>query len=467
MLMLPDQERSFRSTNSADGTYRLARYEAPAGFPAPGFWPPGDRYNVALIDLHIAPLRELLPDHWLELVRLVSIADAVGVIQHPEGSALSEALMDELMAKSGAILDEVASAVPDEAIADLLKLRAKELASRQFGAGAVRQAEIDSDDLVVLCGPLTSWRSKSRQLLHAAVVGLDDKEHTEKLAQLDKTYDQIVHFFEDTSGIKGLSLSPVPGFTICDLVLCGGEANKYPKHFSYFLPEDEGVKGAAIKKTVVFKNIYLERFRLVSLPLLELYSGKVGDDVQSKLTDPMWLLSWFKGHDTGHSVRMETTDFRALRQFGFDASIVLQEALADVLGYLAMAGPWSPALPADAYAAGVTVLAELLRYLRRGQNFFPDSGAAFLELSFLGQKGFVDLDPERGVIDWDPFRLFEGMSFLAQNLLRAVLMPDVALVADLLQNYSHWSDGGFGERVAALLPAASTIPHDVGYKVVD
>lgn len=444
---------------------RLAQGGVSGALSAAGFWPPAERYSLSFIDIHPTRLSALLPDSWMELVRLASVADAIGSLQRPDGSYLSETAARGLLEESAGILQAVSSEIGDRAVAEVLQLRAKELLSGQYGTAAVHQAELVDAELFVICGPVTSWRTKSKKFLHAAVAALEQKHLTQDLARLDDQVDDLLRFLTDSLEIPNLDFAPIPGFVIAELVASGGEANKFPKHFSYFLPEDEGIKGHPVKNTVVFSNVYLERFRAISLELFQLYSGDLEWSAMEALLDPMWLLSWFKGHDTGHSVRTETTDFKLLRPFGFDASIVLQEAVADVIGYLAVSGPWNPAGATDAYLSSVAVLSELLRYLRRGAGFFPDSGAAFLELSYLAEQGFITLEPERGVIEWSPEKLIEGMSMLARDLIRAVIVPDVGLVERLLEKYSHWSNQEFAAKISKLFSRASGLPNDVGYRV--
>ena len=123
-----------------------------------------------------------------------------------------------------------------------------------------------------------------------------------------------------------------------------------------------------------WSNVYREMYRRVSEPFSR---HVVADPVEG---DPdaidLQLTLWFRGHDTGHGVRLPETDFTAMRCEGRWLSMVMQEAMADVFGFLmSTAGPWTEVAPtADRGVAATIFLREMLRYLCRGGDDFPDAG---------------------------------------------------------------------------------------------
>jgi len=108
-------------------------------------------------------------------------------------------------------------------------------------------------------------------------------------------------------------------------------------------------------------------------------------------------------------------------------------------------------------------LAEMLRYLRRDVDRYPDSRAAHIELSFLASCGAVDLDLETGQLDWDPERVFAGFSALGRSVIRALRAGNEAETRRLLDQH----DAGRDPRISAFLQRAflrsAHIPHDIGY----
>jgi len=214
-------------------------------------------------------------------------------------------------------------------------------------------------------------------------------------------------------------------------------ANTYPKQFAYFLPEDEGVKGAASMKSVVYANLYQTRFQRVSLPLAEetLVPFQLNDLTPYRsLRD---LLLWFRGHDIGHSLRLPETDYERLQSVGLEKMWILQEAIADVMGYLMVVNsPWGHAFQLDPAECSAVFLAELLRYIRRGPAWFPDSGAGFIELSYLLSHEYVSLMADGEQLAWNPDRLYDGMVALAGELVNIVLRADVERATALFAEHN-------------------------------
>lgn len=63
-----------------------------------------------------------------------------------------------------------------------------------------------------------------------------------------------------------IELKTIPGcaYKIIDLFGIAGEADTFPKHFAYFMPEDQGIKYSPNKRTVVFANTYLALYQHIA-----------------------------------------------------------------------------------------------------------------------------------------------------------------------------------------------------------
>jgi hypothetical protein len=116
---------------------------------------------------------------------------------------------------------------------------------------------------------------------------------------------------------------------------------------------------------------------------------------------------------------------------------MLQEAIADVSGFLlATSGEWSAAGQLTLGESTTAFLAELLRYVRRGARSFPDSGAAYLELSYLVENGYVALLGDGRELSVDPARVRAGMVALASDLVEVVLRGNLELARELLGRHT-------------------------------
>ncbi|MEQ8968285.1 MAG: hypothetical protein RID91_20875 [Azospirillaceae bacterium] len=347
-----------------------------------------------------------------------------------------ESEIGALCVESAELLERASLGLACPASATVLRRRAEALRGRPLREVAPEAVAQDETELLSVCGDLATWHGKGRQVYHSALFATVERRFDTLVATIDARREAVEDHLRATVHPR-LELAPPPGFKVGDLMLCGGEANRYPKHFAYFLPEDEGVKHAPVKKTIVFRNVYLEMYRCLSQPfglqVLDI-EGAVADPSPEAVQDHLAL--WFRGHDTGHGVTLPETDFKALGRQGRWASMMMQETLADVFGFLLIAqGPWTETVELDCRVAATTFLTEMLRYLRRGETYFPDSGAAFLELAYLVDHGHVIIDWQAGTIATSVERLVAGCRDLARTLATTALANDEPSTRDFLATY--------------------------------
>ncbi|MDC0708340.1 hypothetical protein POL68_07640 [Stigmatella sp. ncwal1] len=424
------------------------------------FWATDGCRNIPEVGLNLSALKEYLPGGWHHLVHLTRLANTLRSMQRNDGSMTDPDISRRLIDQSALALEAAAETCPDEEITGLLRLRARGLRHNDTREAATAQARTTSDRLVVLCGPLVTWPGKSSAYLHSTCIALEDARLTQQARALEKDLEPLRQYYERLLGLEGLQLSEIPSYTVSELVLCGGEANGFPKHFTYFLPEDEGHRKLKPRKTLLFRNIYLERVRCLSLPLLRALCPAlpVADE---DVSNPQVALTWFRGHDVGHYWRHPAAAFGKLRELGLPRSYALQEALCDVLGYLALHGPWSQ--PARDDAPMGFYLAEMLRFLGRGyQGIHPDFEASHIVLSYLVKNRFASLDSERGELQLESSHFQKGVTEVAGRLIQAVLGGDVNEARLLLTEYGLAVDPS-QSHLAPLIRRAANIGNDIRY----
>jgi hypothetical protein len=434
---------------------------------APMLWPERDTHTVeyARLDPSVPEdLQPLVPT----ALQLAKLGDALRSLQLADGSLLSPDASGQLASASAELMQEIASwpALTSEA-AQLVRLRADALMNGTPSEQPARQeAELAAPQpLTVLCGPLCTWRQKSKIPLHGVVVATQHEQSDRLLADVDARAAQALRTVEAQLGISGLRVQGVYPIQVVDLIACGGEANTFPKHFAYFLPEDEGIldRETPSKKTILFRNGYRLRFTQISARLGEalLDGPRLAPDA-----DPApALITWLRGHDIAHGVTLPDAGKVGSPDVGHEPWMALQEAISDVYGFLMAVTPeWLELMDATDDDVGAIFMGELLHYLRRGPWLWGDAGAAFTELSFLEQRGFVEIGGD-AVIHWDSARLIEGMKALAKELsARAVTAPDAATVQALLDEFCDWErDSGAKRVVDALRTRLASVPTALAY----
>lgn len=372
-------------------------------------------------------------------LELASLSDALRDLETASGETLSEQAMSVLKKELVDRLRKLADLV-DADTAATIRLRAEALEGEAAHSDTSRQIATEytaAPFLEVLCGPLCTWRPKTRRPFHSFIAAARHQPSEQMITALNASFQSALGEVRNEIALPNLTVDVVHPMTTTDLIACGGEANTHPKHFAYFLPEDEGVDGVplATQRTLAFRNVYNARYGLITLPLAKaLLSGpQLAEDVERDSA----LLMWLRAHDLGHGVRLPATNYEWMGDLGVEPFMMLQEALADVYGFLlATTARWRE-------IAGITVsevcaafLAESLHYLRRGPWFHGDSGAAYLELGYLAQGGHLIIRPS-GHIEWTVDGLCEGLRQLAILLADMLLAAkDERFAGDLVQRHA-------------------------------
>jgi hypothetical protein len=401
------------------------------------FWPQRDSHTVLSVALPAATalLGSLAAN---SLKRATQIAEIIREFQDlapDRGNNQANEVLGLRLAAAAA-MEESADALDCEASATCLRLRAEALRGSSSSALVERCIGLDEAKLISLNGDLQTWHNKSRDVYHSAFFAAVDPRYDHLVATLDDQLDAVTRYLH-TAVHPGLLVKAPPRFKVGDLIFCGGEANRYPKHFAYFLPEDEGIKHAQQKKTVVFRNVYAAMYHGISEPFGLSALLIEGTELQtpSQVAEDH-LVCWLRGHDIGHGVRLPETNFRVLRQQGLWASMTLQEVLADLFGLMmVVGGPWSEIANLRNDVAVRVFVTEMLRYLRRGEANFPDAEAAFFEFSFLEANDFIRIDWDQRKIITSVESLITGCRQLLMLLIKTALANDVDGTTSIIKQY--------------------------------
>ncbi len=294
-------------------------------------------------------------------------------------------------------------------------------------------AAMNENELVGYVGPLSTWLGKSRETGFSAFFGTPNQK-------LQAVSDVIDHYFESSVARLSerfeveLQRLPACSYKIIDLCAIAGEADTFPKHFAYFMPEDQGIKYAPFKRTVVFANTYLNLYRQIALEQKDIF-GWTDADLPTEQDAERYLIGWFRGHDLGHSIVLKNTDYRKLSRHDRWGSMVAQETVADVFGFMQAMDPQiAQRLELDPVKMMRLYVLELFRYLRRGPEQFPDAGAAYVQLKMLEEAGVLSvIKPGTIAIDSEAFP--KAMTHITRTLLSAVMSDDIQAFDSFLKSY--------------------------------
>jgi hypothetical protein len=429
------------------------------------FWPLDVQHGVGHVRNDAEP-----PDNAEQvmplLLRLAAQSDALRSLQTTDGEPLSERAASTLCGEMAEGLRELAELVDEESGA-LIRMRAKALAGgadhRETTVEIARKEVLPA--LEIVCGPLCTWRMKTRKGLHSFLAAARDDRYQAQLDELDASLEAAMEVLREELETPGLKVSFSLPMHVTNLLASAGEAAGHPKHFAYFLPEDEGVDGLPLEeqRTLYMRNVHRARYEVITIPLAErLLEGPMhAADAPIEAT----LMPWIRGHDHGHNVVVPETTYDEWREtLGIEPFMMLQEAIADVYGFLmTISEPWREITGISRLDMCATHMAELLHYLRRGPHYFGDPGAAYLELSFLAENGFVEID-ETGRMHWNEEDLCRGMAALASALTEStVSAPDESGSEALIARYGWPTETAAKRTLDAMREELANVPTSVAF----
>lgn len=428
------------------------------------FWPLDDQHGVGHVRLEAQPPAnrgEVMP----LLLQLAAQSDAMRSLQTSTGDAVSERGASALRGEMAEGLRELAELV-DEESASLIRMRAKALA----GAAGHKETTLKiaahgaSPALEIVCGPLCTWRPKTREPLHSFIAAARNERLQATLDSLDEALEDALDELRSDLDTPSLRLDFALPMNVTDLIASAGEAAGHPKHFAYFLPEDEGVDDLPLReqRTLYLHNVHLARYSLITVPLAEalLDGPRRAAEVNTEAT----LLPWIRGHDHGHNLIVETTDYGWMETLGVEPFMMLQEAIANVYGFLlTISEPWLAIAGTERLEMCATHMAEMLHYMRRGPWHYGDCGSAYVELSFLVENGFVAIDGE-GEVSWSEEELCRGMTALASALTESTVgAPDKHGSEALIERYGWPTETAAKPTLAKLRGELSSVPTTLAF----
>jgi hypothetical protein len=153
-----------------------------------------------------------------------------------------------------------------------------------------------------------------------------------------------------------------------------------------------------------------------------------------------------------------------MEKLGVEPFMMLQEAIADVYGFLLIVSePWLRIAGVDRLEMCATHMAELLHYMRRGPWHYGDSGAAYVELSFLAVNEFVEID-SHGRVRWNEEDLCRGMTELASALTESTVgAEDERGSVALIDRYGWPAETPARQTLTALRGELANVPTSIAF----
>jgi hypothetical protein len=433
--------------------------------PAPLIWPERDNHTLTSVDLDPQlpkNVEALLP----QLRQLAALGDSLRALQSLDGSFVHDGHARTLAKASAELMEEIAdSGAVSQTQADMIRRRAAALVELRHDTAIAHEeaAQTTPQNLTVIAGPMCTFRNKTRTPLHSVVTCTAHEQGDRLIAALDASSGTVLQEVNGYCGTPDVTVGGMFAMQVTDLIAMGGESNAFPKHFAYFLPEDEGAGyGEVFNKTILFRNVYGLRYQFISKPLgdalLKGYRPNPSVDVRNV------LITWMRGHDIAHAVTTPRVGRVEPEDVGHEPWYALQEAIADAYGSaMSFTDTWLELAGCSLDDMVAVYLAEALHYLRRHPRNWGDAGAASVELSFLATHGAIDVHTD-GTISWESEKVVKGIHQLCTTLERDVVSaPESAAVQRVLDTYGWREDSVLAPTLRKIRDELGGVPTSLAY----
>lgn len=398
-------------------------------------WPVSDTYTIHPLSLY----SDCVTTHKiLHSVRQVCLLADLLRSHQSVTSNIQQSLhlfVIQIQQKVVAILENIKSQLSDPDSIKSISLRQKLIDLPHNTADLVAIiASLRERQLISFFGDLSTWHSKSTQYYSSAFFAIPELQWQGIIDKAETCIHALQQYLQATVS-PSLKIIKPAGFIVSNLICAGGEANTYPKHYAYFMPEDEGIKKSKIKRTITFLNVYHQIFNIMSKPFA-LTVCNIENAQWEHNEAVLHQLLWFRGHDIGHFVQTASTSYRVLGKIGRWQSMAYQEVQADVFGYLLMIdGPWKNIFRLSEYYICAFFMSEMLRYMRRGVEYFPDATAAGIEFIYLLKENYIKMNVNTKQIISSVKNIRLGLQALAKTLVTTILSNDLSAIHTFNHNY--------------------------------
>lgn len=386
-----------------------------------------------------AELMDLLYD-------LIKAAQLINVLRSLHDPTINETfdleIEEAILNRISQLLLSAATKTQHKNLKKSLEEKSKSFKSLNYSETAFKSSLLDDLPIEILVGSLPSWRYPGKPRTFSALIALPDFSDNELIENADlESIEQVKDINRDFGYDIFESPTSLPRQITCDIIALGGDFASHPMHIAHFLPEDEGYYDSITYKTLIYRNLYLLRYKEISLSISgEFYASNEMKHPQND--KDLWriLSVWFRGHDIGHtyfdSILKKMPGLNRRKRYA------LQETMADLFGYFLTIRTLykKESYDINSNIISSVYMTEIIRYMTRDSNLFPDSKAAWFQLGYLLNEKAVIIG-EEGKIEVNLNLVTMKLNNLMNHIIKKALKKETAIIETMLENYSTlWKD---------------------------
>lgn len=392
------------------------------------------------ITLFKCPIETQIPNEFKEvtvcILKAFQLVNVLRALHSPVQNVSLDLPVEKILRKKiYKLLTDAASLAENEPLKKSLSDKADSFLTQDYAKAAFESSQ-KVLGLELMIGLLPSWRYKGKPKTYAGLLAIPDFNNSAFLETVDKMAPSIVtRICTALNVVEFESEAKLPKQVTCDIIALCGDFAAHPTHIAHFLPEDEGFYDSPTFKTLIYRNLYVSRYRQVSISIAEKIIA-VKDLVQPNTDISLWnvLSVWFRGHDIGHSYFDKFC--KILPGINRRQRYALQEALADLFGLQLAIKATEDTDDLTRNEVVTVYVTELIRYMTRDFNLFPDSKSAWFQFGFL-IRNHVIKKVSNDSLSLDLNIICEKLVQLFNETLEKVLKGDTAYVEHVLDSYTN------------------------------
>jgi len=320
-----------------------------------------------------------------------------------------------------------------------LKDQIKSIENGIYDLASIELATSDKNTIYLILGKIFS--SEQSKKYYSAVLGVEDKRFYKLIGKYKK---DISNNSDKVSLIKESEIANFVNlnntFKCMNVVKLSGYINEKHIPFSLFFSGGKKQELSSLSNTILFTNIYLQRFRIISESIgRELIDSNMLTEKSDYNIIEKVLVLWLWGHDIGHFLKEDNLKYNISEDNKYVYE-VLHEVRSDIFSLYLLKQFCEDSLNIKKEIVYLVFVEEMFRYIRRGDfENQPDSVSAYLIFrSMLDNKALeIDLDSNKVVLNYATFdKLIDDLLILILDLFRNGLFENVgSLLSELKINY--------------------------------
>lgn len=297
--------------------------------------------------------------------------------------------------KAAKLLEEAATATPNDSLKKFLRLRADAFHSDNYYFSDLAWMDLNAP-IDVTIGPYETYTDElfGYKAAFEAYVSIRDDKETAKLKLFADHLQEIENNLPIDSRYRNPKLGALAPIRVVNEVISAGDGNHAVQTAAYNLPNDERVVHEKGSKRVMMKNIQEAKFHKTLEPIAQrVLAGKSQPDLSFDA-----FFTHILAHEMTHGIGPQqirvrnqyTTPRKELKElFG-----AIEEAKADASGLFMLQLLYDQKiLPAAERQLYTTFLASSFRSLRFGLNEAHGKGMA-MQVNYLTDKGAFVMNPD-------------------------------------------------------------------------